>query len=225
MEANGFAVAIDGPGGAGKSTVARQVAARLNMLYVDTGAMYRAIGLYNIRSGNDIHNQTEVNKSLPKINIELNYIDGGQRLLLNGEDVTEILREQPIAKSASVVAAYYPVREFLVALQQKIALNGRVVMDGRDIGTHVMPWAQMKIYLDACLEERVRRRITELKKNGLPYDAEQVKREMETRDEMDMNRTVAPLIKADDAVYIDSSNLTLEQVINKIEMLIISKLR
>jgi cytidylate kinase len=211
-----FAIAIDGPGGAGKSTVAKALAKRLDMVYVDTGAMYRAIALYNINNGADIHNEKIVEESLFMIKIDIKYSADGQRLFLNGEDVTEALRTLPVARGAAVVAAYKAVREKLIELQRELASNKSVVMDGRDIGSHVLPWAQIKIFLDAGLDARVDRRLKELAEKGESSDRMQVRHEIETRDEMDSNRELSPMTRAEDAVYIDTSDLSLEQVIEKI---------
>jgi cytidylate kinase len=182
--------------------------------------MYRAIALYNLRQGVDINDPDSVAASLDKINIKIQSHANGQRLFLNGEDVTGELRTQSVARAASIVAPYPSVRAKLVALQQKLAHNDRVVMDGRDIGTHVLPWAPVKIYLDANLDARVQRRVNELNEKGEPNDPAQIRREIKTRDERDMKRDVSPLTRAEDAVYMDTSLLTLEQVVDKIIIMI-----
>jgi cytidylate kinase len=216
MGTDRFAIAIDGPGGAGKSTVARRVAQALQIIYVDTGAMYRAVALYNLRQGADISDENAVAASLSQIHIEILYTDNDQRLLLNGDDVTEALRTLSAAESASMVAPYKAVRRKMVAIQQEIARNKRVVMDGRDIGSDVLPWAQVKVYLDASLEARVKRRIAELSEKRMAVNPPQVYQEIKLRDERDMNRAVSPLKRAGDAVYIDTSDMGLEQVVDKI---------
>lgn len=215
-----FAVAIDGPSGAGKSTVAKQAAIALGLAYVDTGAMYRAIALYNIQRGTDVKDRPAVERSLRQIDISVRPSENGQRLLLNGEDVTEALRTQPIAEGSSVVAAYEAVRHKLLTLQRTLALTGRVVMDGRDIGSQVLPWAQVKIYLDASLEARIERRVRELTEKGLTPDPAVVRQEIEIRDDRDLHRAFSPLTRAADAVYIDSSDLSLEDTVEKVTALI-----
>jgi len=203
------AVAIDGPSGAGKSTVAREVAVAANLLYVDTGAMYRAVALHNIHKGVDVHDQAAVEANLSDITIDIDYdSEMQQRLILDGEDVTEALRSQEVAEGASVVAAYPSVREKLVSLQQEIARKHSIVMDGRDIGTHVLPNAQVKIYLDASLEERTRRRMSEL--GAGDYDS--IYNEIKIRDDRDMNRDHSPLTKAEDALYINTDGLSVAEI-------------
>ena len=206
----GFAVAIDGPVGVGKSTVARQVAEALNMTYIDTGAMYRAVALYNTKKAVDLHNQAAVTNSLASININLS----GKNVFLNGENITQEIRTQAISEGASIVASYAPVREKLVAEQKKMAETGEVVMDGRDIGSQVLPWAQVKIYLDATVEERAARRAKDLKKKGQPVDINQLRQEVITRDKRDKTREHSPLIQTPDAIYIDTSNMTQNEVAN-----------
>lgn len=218
-----FAVAVDGPGGAGKSTVARMAAAALGMVYIDTGAMYRAVALYNMRQGTDLGDHAAVEQSLAAIDIEIRHDEGRQRLFLNGEDVTDDLRVQAVAEGSSIVAAYGAVRLKMAALQRWLALTRRVVMDGRDIGTNVLPWAQVKVYLDASLDVRVARRIRELTEKGEPADFETVRHEIKIRDERDMNRAFSPLTQAEDAVYIDTSGLQIEEVVDRIRSLVKEK--
>jgi len=208
----GFAVAVDGPGGVGKSTAARRVAKRLNMTYIDTGAMYRAVALYNIRQGTDPQNETAIVASLLHINITLDK----QQILLNGEDVTKSIRTQEISEYTSVISPYAPVRKKLIAVQQKFAASGEVVMDGRDIGSQVLPWAQVKIYLDADVSIRAQRRASELAAKGQPADITKILEEIKTRDHRDKTRDNSPLIRTDDAIYIDTGHMTLEEVIDKI---------
>ena len=213
MPGKHVAVAIDGPSGAGKSTVAKEVAAAAGLLYVDTGAMYRAVALYNIRKAVDIKDEAAVEENLADIAIDIRYdSQKQQRLILNGEDVTEALRTQTVAEGSSIVASYGSVRQKLVALQRDLARKNSIVMDGRDIGTYVLPDAKLKIYLDASLEERVRRRLKELGEKNEAADFETVKSEVEIRDHRDMNRSYSPLTQAKDAVYINSDGLTIEDI-------------
>ena len=212
----GFAVAIDGPVGVGKSTTARMVAQKLGMTYIDTGAMYRAVALYNIEHGIDLTNANKLEASLPHISIELRHIEGTQRVYLNGQDVTNAIRTQEISESASVVAAYKQVREKLVAQQKQMALLGKIVMDGRDIGSHVLPWAQVKIYLDASIEIRTKRRMGDLEAKGQPANFEKIRQETIIRDHRDKTRPVSPLMQANDAIYIDTGDMTPKEVAEKI---------
>ena len=212
MSQKGFAIAIDGPGGVGKSTAARRVAEILGMTYIDTGAMYRAAALHNIRKGIDLHDKTAVEKSLDQLEIYLR----DQRLFINNEDVTEAIRTQVISEGASVIASYKAVREKLSSQQKHMANTGQVVMDGRDIGSHVLPWAQVKIYLDADLETRAARRAEELEAKGFPSDFSKIKEETIIRDERDKKREYSPLVQTADAIYINSSNLNPDEVVDLI---------
>ena len=208
------AVAIDGPSGAGKSTVAKEVAKAAGIIYVDTGAMYRAVALHNIQKKHKLTDSEAVEASLPDISIDIKHDSGKQqRLILNGEDVTEALRTQEVAEGSSVVASYQAVRQKMMALQQSIARSHSVVMDGRDIGTFVLPDAQVKIYLDAGLETRVKRRMGELQANGQSADYEKIRCQIEKRDHRDMTRAFAPLTIADDAIYILSDNLKVQEIV------------
>lgn len=216
-----LSVAIDGPSGAGKSTVARQVAKAAGSVYIDTGAMYRAVALYNIRREFDLGDQAAIVANLSGINIDIRHDkEDRQRLILNGEDVTDALRSQQVAEGSSIVASYPPVRQKLVALQQGLARKYSVVMDGRDIGTHVLPDSKVKIYLDASLDERIRRRMGELEERGQPTPYSEVLGAIEARDYRDMNRTHAPLTQAKDAVYIKSDGMTVEEIVEVIIKLI-----
>jgi len=206
---SGFAVAIDGPGGVGKSTTARQVANRLGMTYIDTGAMYRAVALYNMRNAVNLYDQPAVIASLPSIDITMHK----QHIILNGEDITQDIRTQAVSEGTSVIASYAPVREKLVTEQQKLAATSQVVMDGRDIASHVLPWAQVKIYLDAEVDVRVQRRAADLAAKGQPVDITQIRQETIIRDERDKTRIHSPLIQTPDAIYIDTSNMTPEEVV------------
>lgn len=212
-------IAIDGPAGSGKSTVARLVAKKLGFVYVDTGAMYRTVGLYCAENSIDLENMDEVKKALQKVNIELKYDEGVQHIYLNGEDVSSAIRVQRIAEYASKVAAIGVVREKLVEMQRNIAENGNVVMDGRDIGTNVIPNAKAKIYLDASVDVRTERRCHELEEKGVSFDKNIIREEIIERDNFDKNRKINPLIIAEDATIIDTSYMTIEEVENKITKL------
>ena len=218
MTTKTFSIAIDGPAGAGKSTMAKALAAELNAMYLDTGAMYRAFGLYMLRKGtaNDVR---AVAASVDDVDITVEFVDGAQHILLSGEDVTAAIREPEVSMAASAVSAVPEVRERMVALQRKIAEGHDVVMDGRDIGTKVLPNATLKIYLTASAEERARRRCRELEQKGMPEPYEQVLREMIRRDYQDTHRAASPLRPADDAVPVDTSDLTLEQSIAELKRL------
>lgn len=213
-------IAIDGPAGAGKSTIAKRVAKDLSFVYVDTGAMYRSIGLYMLKNGIDIHDKDAVEKASEKADVRLSYIDGTQHVLLNGEDVSREIREEEVGKAASVVSAYPQVRKNLTALQKKLAETENVVMDGRDIGTCVLPDAFLKIYLTASPEVRGNRRYLELVEKGENPDLDEIIADIKKRDEADMTREISPLRKADDAVEVDSSDMTIDQVVAKIESLV-----
>ena len=208
-----LAVAIDGPAGAGKSTVAKEVAAAANSIYVDTGAMYRAVALYNIRKGVNLSDETAVEGNLADISIDIKYdAQKNQRLILNDEDVTEALRTQQAGEGSSVVASYQSVRQKLVTLQRALARNHDVVMDGRDIGAFVLPEAAVKIYLDASIDERINRRMGELQQKGESADYQSVKNAIESRDYRDMNRIHSPLTRAKDAIYINSDGKTVKEI-------------
>ena len=210
-------IAIDGPAGAGKSTIAKRVAKDLSFVYVDTGAMYRSIGLYMLKNGIDIHDKDAVEKDSEKADVRLSYIDGTQHVLLNGEDVSTQIREEEVGKAASVVSAYPQVRKNLTALQKKLAETENVVMDGRDIGTCVLPDAFLKIYLTASPEVRGNRRYLELVEKGENPDLNEIIEDIRKRDQADMTREISPLKKADDAVEIDSSEMTIDEVVKAIE--------
>ena len=212
-------IAIDGPAGSGKSTVARLVAKKLGFVYVDTGAMYRTVGLYCAENSIDLENMDEVKKALQKVNIELKYDEGVQHIYLNGEDVSSAIRVQRIAEYASKVAAIGVVREKLVEMQRNIAENGNVVMDGRNIGTNVIPNAKAKIYLDASVDVRTERRCHELEEKGVSFDKNIIREEIIERDNFDKNRKINPLTIAEDATIIDTSYMTIEEVENKITKL------
>lgn len=208
MSKTQYAVAIDGPSGAGKSTLARAAAERLGILYVDTGAIYRTIGLYVQRRGIDPKDTAAVLAALPDIRIGMDHDDDGmQRMLLNGEDVTADIRLPEISMYASAVSAIQGVRDFLMEMQRSLARECSVIMDGRDIGTVVLPDADVKIFLYADVEVRAKRRELELRQRGTPKPYEEVLREMEERDYNDTHRAAAPLRAADDAIMVDTSSM------------------
>ena len=211
-----YSIAIDGPAGSGKSTVAKQIAKKLNLLYIDTGAMYRAVGLYCLKNNIDIDKEEKIAFALKNMNMSIELLEGIQNIYLNGENVTEKIRTQQVGKAASDVAVILAVRQKLVQIQRDLAKGHNVIMDGRDIGTNVLPDASVKIYLNANIEERTKRRCNELKTLGKQYDKEQIKKEIIQRDENDKNRKYNPLKKAEDAFEIDSSCMNIEQVIEAI---------
>ncbi|MCI9354493.1 MAG: (d)CMP kinase [Firmicutes bacterium] len=211
-----YSIAIDGPAGSGKSTVAKQIAKKLNLLYIDTGAMYRAVGLYCLKNNIDIDKEEKIAFALKNMNMSIELLEGIQNIYLNGENVTEKIRTQEVGKAASDVAVILAVRQKLVQIQRDLAKGHNVIMDGRDIGTNVLPDASVKIYLNANIEERTKRRCNELKTLGKQYDKEQIKKEIIQRDENDKNRKYNPLKKAEDAFEIDSSCMNIEQVIEAI---------
>jgi len=210
-------IAIDGPSGAGKSTMAKLLSKRLGFRYLDTGAMYRALALKAIRMNIDPKDREKVVGLLPSLDIKIEYKNGNQVILLDGEDVSEKIRTEQVSMGASDVSAIPEVREKLVKMQQEIACDNNVVMDGRDIGTHVLPNAQIKIFLTASVEERAKRRYKELKEKGLlTRTYEELVKEIETRDYNDSHRSVSPLRKAEDAILLDTSNLSIEETVEEI---------
>lgn len=211
-----IAIAIDGPSGAGKSTMARKVAKELGFIYVDTGALYRAIGLYMARKGIATTDAEAVASHLLDIEVTLAFQNGEQRVLLCGEDVSDAIRAPEISLAASNVSAVPRVREFLFDLQQGMAQKNNVVMDGRDIGTVVLPDAQVKIFLTASPEERAERRYKELLEKGQTADYAQVLEELKMRDYNDSHRAIAPLVPAEDAVLVDSTGFALEQTVTRL---------
>lgn len=205
-------IAIDGPSGAGKSTLAKALAARLGFLYVDTGAIYRTVGLYVARQGGDCGDPQQVLPRLPELQLSLTYgADGLQHMLLAGEDVTQAIRENQVSRYASQVSAYPAVRAFLLEMQRNLARTHDVIMDGRDIGTVVLPDATVKIYLTASAEARAKRRWLELHEKGDPITLEQVLEDVQQRDYNDTHRDVAPLRQAEDAVLVDTTECDLEE--------------
>jgi len=223
---NGFySIAIDGPGGAGKSSLAKKLAAAFNFIYVDTGAIYRTVGLAADRKGIDPKNETAVQGILPELEISMRYNENGEQcMILNGEDVSKLIRMPEVSMLASSVSAHASVRSFLLDMQRKFARENNVIMDGRDIGTVVLPDAELKIYLTADVRVRAQRRFDELKAKGVEAKFEDVLKEMELRDWQDMNREVAPLKKADDAIVVDTSSIGFEESFQVLCELVIKEL-
>lgn len=211
-----YNIAIDGPAGAGKSTIAKKVARELSCVYVDTGAMYRAMALYLLRRDVNRENPEEIGEVCQGAEISIEYKDGEQIVLLNGENVNPFLRREEVGNMASVSSANPKVREKLLDLQRKLATSMSVVMDGRDIGTTILPQAEVKIYLTASSLTRAKRRYLELQEKGLSCDLEEIRKDIEDRDSRDMNREISPLKQAEDAVLVDSSEMTIEEVVNRI---------
>ena len=204
-------IAIDGPAGAGKSTVARQLAKEMGYIYVDTGAMYRAMALCALRAGIQPADEAAVTEVCRKAEVSLEYRDGAQQILLNGENVTDLIRAEEVGNMASAISGYLPVREKLVELQRELAARKDVVMDGRDIGTVVFPNAEMKIFMTADPEVRARRRYDELLAKGDSVSLEEIRANIVARDKADMTRAISPLRQADDAVVLDNSHMTVEE--------------
>lgn len=217
-------IAIDGPAGAGKSTIARKFAAELGYIYVDTGALYRAVGVNAMRKGADTKNAEQVTATLNDANVSLRFVDGEQRVFLGEEDVSLAIRTPEASMAASNVSAIPAVRDFLFGLQQGIAADNNCIMDGRDIGTVVLPNAQVKIFLTASAEVRAKRRYDELLQKGMEADYQTVLEEMIQRDYQDSHREIAPLKQADDAVLVDTSDMNLEQVVAALEKIVKEKI-
>lgn len=213
-------IAIDGPGGAGKSTIARAVAAELGFIYVDTGALYRAVGLNALRHGIDTRNIDGIVKMLDETDVSLSFVDGEQRVMLNGEDVSTAIRLPEASMAASNVSAIPAVRQFLFDLQRKIAEENNCLMDGRDIGSVVLPNADLKLFMTASPETRAQRRFDELKAKGEDVKYSEILDELNKRDYQDSHREIAPLKQAEDAILFDTSDLSFDEVKNKlIEMI------
>ena len=219
-----ISIAIDGPGGAGKSTIAKALAKKLGFIYVDTGALYRAIGLYMINNGVDLKNAAAVTEKLDEVKVELKYVNGEQRVLLCGDDVSEDIRKPEVSMAASDVSAIPAVRDFLLGLQRKMASENNVIMDGRDIGTVVLPNAQIKLFLTASAEERAMRRYKELIEKGKKVEYETVYKELCERDYQDSHREVAPLKPADDSTIIATTGYDLEKSVQVLMDFILPKL-
>ena len=209
-------IAIDGPAGAGKSTIAKLVAKELEYIYVDTGAMYRAMAVYFLANGIDTDDEAAVERSIETVDIRITYEEGAQQVYLNDENITGRLRTEEVGNTASKTAVYACVRKKLVELQQRLAATTDVVMDGRDIGTVVLPGADCKIYLTASVETRAQRRYKELLEKGEKPDIDAIRKDIEERDYRDMHREVSPLKQAQDAILVDSSDMDIEEVKNRI---------
>ena len=215
-----ISVAIDGPAGAGKSSIAKAVAKKLGFVYIDTGAMYRAVAVYAIENNIEIKEENFTESVLDNIQISIEYDESGQKIYLCGKDVSERIRMADASVGASNVAVIPAVRLKLVAMQRELAKKASVLMDGRDIGTYVLPDATLKIFLTASVEERAKRRYKEMIEKGISADFEEVKRDIMYRDKNDSEREFAPLRQAEDAVLVDTSDMTIEQVIDKIYTMI-----
>lgn len=209
-------IAIDGPAGAGKSTIARKLAEKLGYIYVDTGAMYRAMALCVLNQGINAKKEAQVVFAAEEADISIQYQQGEQQVILNGENVTGQIRKEAVSRMASSISVYPAVRKKLVALQQKLAKTADVIMDGRDIGTCVLPDAKVKIYLTASVEARAKRRFLELTEKGADCNLDEIKKDIEERDYRDMHREASPLKQAEDAVLVDSSNMNIEEVVEAI---------
>lgn len=218
-----YNIAIDGPAGAGKSTIARRVAKELSFIYVDTGAMYRAMALYLLRKEVNRDDTEQIGNICQDAEISIEYQNGEQIVLLNGENVNSYLRTEEVGNMASVSSAVPRVREKLLSLQRKLARDMSVVMDGRDIGTTILPDADVKIYLTASSLTRAKRRYLELQEKGTVCNLDEIQKDIEERDQRDMNREISPLRQAEDAVLVDSSDLTIQQVVDRILQIFRSK--
>lgn len=211
-----FSIAIDGPAGAGKSSIAKQIAKELGCVYVDTGAMYRSVGYYCLTSGITYEDENAVTAALKDLTIELSVEEEGQQIFLNRQNITDLIRNDETAAAASKVATYQKVREALVSKQQEMAKSISLVMDGRDIGTVVLPNATLKIFLTASVEERAKRRFKEYMEKGEEKDFEKLKTEIMERDFQDSHRKISPLKKADDATEIDTTYMTIQEIVHQV---------
>lgn len=214
-----YNIAIDGPAGAGKSTIAKIVAKELGFIYVDTGAMYRTMALACYRAGIKAEEEEKVVEKCNAVKVTLGYEDGTQKVYLDGEDVSTEIRQEVIGNMTSAISVYGPVRKILVAMQQEIAKNNDVVMDGRDIGTSVLPKADLKIYLTASSRTRAERRYKELTQKGENCNIDDIENDIKERDYRDMHREVSPLSQAEDAVLVDSSDMSIDEVVAEIKKL------
>lgn len=205
-------IAIDGPAGAGKSTIAKKIAKELGFIYVDTGAMYRAMALYFIRNHIAAEDEKAIEAACPEVSVSITYVDGEQQVLLNGENVNGLIRTEEVSRMTSASSKNKAVRMKLVDLQRELADKENVVMDGRDIGTYVLPNATAKVYLTASVKERARRRYEEQAARGVECTLDEIAQDIEARDKQDMNREFAPLKQAEDAVLVDSSAMTIDEV-------------
>ncbi|MCR5545236.1 MAG: (d)CMP kinase [Lachnospiraceae bacterium] len=213
----GFNVAIDGPAGAGKSTIAKRLAKELGFIYVDTGAMYRGIGLYMLQNNIDGNDEAKVSEAVGDVVVSISYENGAQIVLLNGKDVSGEIRTEEVSAMASKTSAYKAVREKLLDLQRDMAAANDVLMDGRDIGTTILPNADVKIYLTASVETRAKRRYDEYVAKGQSCDLSAIEEDIKTRDHNDMTRKISPLKKADDAIEVDTSNMGIDEVVETIK--------
>lgn len=214
-----FQVAIDGPAGAGKSTIAKIVARDMGFIYVDTGSMYRAMALSCLRKGISIDDEQAVTAECERVKITLQYENGEQQVILNGENVNPYIRTEEVGNATSAIAVYQGVRDKLLELQRQLAREYNVVMDGRDIGTNVLKDAQLKVYLTASVETRAKRRYDELMERGVSCELSDIEKDIRQRDERDMNRQIAPLRQAESAIYLDSSHMTIQEVVDEIKHL------
>ncbi len=211
-----ISIALDGPAGAGKSTLAKGVAKKLDFIYVDTGALYRTVGLYFIRKGIDTNLDCDIEENLKNINVDIKFIDNKQHVFLNNEDVSQEIRTPEASMMASAVSAKPPVRAFLLEMQRKLARENNVLMDGRDIGTVVLPNATLKFFVTASVEERANRRYKELCEKGMKVEYQDVFNDIKTRDYNDSHREIAPLKPAEDSIIFDTTGLVLEQSVEKL---------
>ncbi|MFD3446127.1 (d)CMP kinase [Microbacteriaceae bacterium 4G12] len=219
-----ISIAIDGPAAAGKSTVAKIIAKQLSYLYIDTGAMYRTLTYAVLQKDFDIYDEVKVMDVLRELKLEFQHGEDMQRVFMNGSDVTDAIRTPEVTNRVSIVAKHGLVREEMVKRQQALGSNGGVVMDGRDIGTHVLPHAEVKIFLLASVEERAQRRHIENEAKGFPSDLKKLQEEIALRDKLDSEREIAPLKKAEDAIELDTTSLSIEQVVEKIMDIVSTKL-
>ncbi len=218
-------IAIDGPAGAGKSTIAKSLAKKLDMIYVDTGAMYRAMGLYFLEKHIAEDDVEAIEAELDNVTVSIEYVNGEQLVILNGRNVNGQIRTQEVGQMASATSVHKKVREKMVELQQKLAETTSVVMDGRDIGTVVLPKAEVKIYLTASSDVRAKRRFDEMTAKGVVCEFEELKKQIEERDYRDMHRENSPLCKAEDAVELDTSELSIEEVLGRMQEIIEEKIK
>lgn len=215
-----YNIAIDGPAGAGKSTIAKKLAADLGYVYVDTGAMYRAMAYYFLQNGIDAKDEKAIADACPKVDVTIQYVDGEQQVILNGENVNGVIRKEEVGNMASATSVYPVVRTKLVDLQRKLAARENVIMDGRDIGTVVLPNANVKIFLTASSKVRAQRRFDELTAKGVACNIDEIEKDIIDRDYRDMHRETSPLKQADDAVLLDSSNLDIDGVVAAMKKII-----
>ncbi len=216
-------VAIDGPAGAGKSTIAKKIASDIGFVYVDTGAIYRTLALACIKEGAGSSEEQKVNDICRKSSVEVKYEDGEQKMYLNGEEVNHLIRTEEVSRMTSSISVYKGVRDELLDLQRDIARRENVIMDGRDIGSFVLPDAQVKIYLTASVKTRAKRRYLEQTEKGIECTLEEIEKDIEERDYRDIHRDIAPLTETEDSIRVDSSDMTIEQVVDTIKKIIEEK--